>query len=122
LDWLADENIDQALVERMRAAGHDVAYVAELSPGIPDQEVLELARLEGRLLLTSDKDFGELVYRQGLATSGVVLLRLPGLDRGAAVERVLAAVADAAAQLRGRFSVVTPEATRVRKAPAREDR
>lgn len=60
---LADENIAAPLVLALRAAGHDVTYVAELAPGIADDAVLSLALRQGRLLLTEDKDIGELVIR-----------------------------------------------------------
>jgi uncharacterized protein with PIN domain len=60
---LADENIAASLVRALREDGIDVSYVAELASGITDDEVLDLAKAEARLLLTEDKDFGELVFR-----------------------------------------------------------
>jgi hypothetical protein len=60
---LADEGVDAAIVTRLRSDGHDVVYVAELSPGITDEAVLELANANERILVTTDKDFGELVFR-----------------------------------------------------------
>ena len=60
---LADEGVDAAIVARLRFDGYDVVYVAELSPGITDDAVLELANAEERILMTADKDFGELVFR-----------------------------------------------------------
>jgi hypothetical protein len=74
--WLADECVDAALVSRLRGAGHDVVYVAELASGISDTEVLQLAQSNGRVLLTEDKGFGELVFRSKLTVPGVVLLRI----------------------------------------------
>ena len=75
--WLSDECVDAGLVGRLRAAGHNVIYVAEIASGSTDIEVIRRARVEGRLLLTEDKDFGELVFRAGMPVSGVVLLRVP---------------------------------------------
>jgi predicted nuclease of predicted toxin-antitoxin system len=74
----ADEGVDRPVVERLRQDGHDVVYVAELSPSLPDDEVLQQANARGAVLMTADKDFGELVFRQGLVHSGVILLRLAG--------------------------------------------
>ncbi|TFU14395.1 DUF5615 family PIN-like protein [Thermus tengchongensis] len=54
---LADEGVDAPIVGRLRGEGHEVLYVAEMRPGIKDPEVLALAREEGALLLTTDKDF-----------------------------------------------------------------
>src|SRR5262245_61172078 len=66
---LADESVDRMIVERLRADGHDTLYVAEMSPGITDDEILREASSRNALLLTEDKDFGELVYRLGRAHS-----------------------------------------------------
>lgn len=76
LKLLADENIAAPLVQALRTQGNDVTYVAEMSPGLTDDEVLSLAKREHRLLLTEDKDFGELVFRLKQEPPGVVLLRL----------------------------------------------
>lgn len=59
----ADEGVDFHVVSFLRKEGHDVRYVAELEPGISDENVLEIANDELRKLLTTDKDFGELVFR-----------------------------------------------------------
>lgn len=58
MNLLADEGVDRAVVERLQNDGHDVLYVAELSPSITDEEVLQQANDRGALLVTSDKDFG----------------------------------------------------------------
>lgn len=75
---LADEGVEARVVERLRDEGHDVDYVAELSPGVSDDEVLGRADEDGRILITVDKDFGELVFRMGRVSTGVLLLRLAG--------------------------------------------
>ena len=73
---LANENVPAVVVAAMRAAGHDVAWMHETGPGSPDEDVLALAQADGRVLLTFDKDFGELAFRRGrAATLGVILLR-----------------------------------------------
>ena len=80
MNFLADESVDQQVVERLRREGHDILYVAEMEPGIDDDDVLQAANEHGALLLTADKDFGELVFRLGRLSRGVVLLRLAGLS------------------------------------------
>jgi predicted nuclease of predicted toxin-antitoxin system len=79
VNFVANEGVDRPVVERLRQDGHDVVYVAELSPSITDTEVLQQANDRRSVLLTADKDFGELVFRQGLVHSGAILLRLAGL-------------------------------------------
>ena len=63
MKFLADECCDTELVTSLRDDGHDVLYVLEKKAGVTDEEVLFDAYNDGRILLTEDKDFGELVYR-----------------------------------------------------------
>jgi len=117
---LADENIVADVVARLRADGQDVVWIAELSPSIADGEVLERAAREGRVLVTDDKDFGELVVREGRPHRGVLLLRLHGMppqERAALVSRVFARLGG---ELRDAFTVVERDgAVRIRKSPPR---
>ncbi len=78
MNFLADDNVDRQIADRLRSMGHNVEYVAEKDAGISDDEVLEMANEKNTLLLTADKDFGELVFRQRRVTSGIVLIRLAG--------------------------------------------
>jgi predicted nuclease of predicted toxin-antitoxin system len=74
--WLVDECIDAGLVSHLRAGGHEVVYLAEIAPAASDTEVIVRARAEGRIVLTEDKDFGDLVFRRGHDVPCVVLLRI----------------------------------------------
>jgi predicted nuclease of predicted toxin-antitoxin system len=77
LTLLANENIPRMLVSQLRQRGHDVRWVWEEQRGISDPQVLAEAMEQVRILLTADKDFGELVFRQGKqASCGVILIRL----------------------------------------------
>jgi len=115
VNLVANEGVDRPVVERLRQDGHDVVYVAELSPSITDEEVLQEANARTAVLLTADKDFGELVFRQGLVHSGVVLLRLAGLANATKAEIVAEVCRDRAAELVGAFSVVSPGQVRIRR-------
>jgi predicted nuclease of predicted toxin-antitoxin system len=117
MNLLADESVDRPVVERLRQEGYDVVYVAELSPSITDEEVLQQANDRSALLVTADKDFGELVFRQGRVHAGVVLLRLSGLPNPTKAEAVAEVFRDRAADLPGAFSVVSPGVVRIRKSP-----
>ena len=99
----------------LREGGHEVQYVAELEPGIGDEEVLEGANKSGALLMTGDKDFGELVFRQGRVTSGVVLLRLEGLTPGRRAHAVASAVSRHSEEFERNLVVITPGAVRIRR-------
>jgi predicted nuclease of predicted toxin-antitoxin system len=77
MTFLADENFPRPAVEALRQAGFDVLWIAEANPGAPDDEVLALCISTGRVLLTFDKDFGELAYRRSRsAPCGIVLFRV----------------------------------------------
>lgn len=116
MNLLADEGIDRQIVDSLREAGHDVLYAAEMEPGVSDEAVLELANENGATLLTSDKDFGELVFRQRHVSSGVVLIRLSGLSTESKARIVVSAIAEHGDELSpDTFTVVTPGAIRIRK-------
>ena len=61
---LADENFDRTVIQALRHSGHDVRAIGETNAAAPDELVIEIARNEGRVLLTEDKDFGDLVYNR----------------------------------------------------------
>ena len=87
--FLADENFPGDAVTALRAAGHDVLWIRADAPGIIDQDVLARSFEDARVLLTFDKDFGELAWRSGLpASCGIVLFRLPVLGPSAAAALV----------------------------------
>ena len=112
---LADESVDGAVVERLRQEGHDVVYVAELSPSIMDDEVLWIANDRHSLLVTTDKDFGELVFRLSRVHVGVIPLRLAGLALATKADIVVVAFRTHSAELPGAFSVITQGQVRIRR-------
>lgn len=62
MNLLADESIDRQIVDRLRLDGHDVFYIAEAEPSINDEQVFDRANAQQALLITADKDFGEIVF------------------------------------------------------------
>ena len=113
---VADEGVEQ-IVDRLRSEGHDVLFIAELEPGIDDDTLLMRSRESDAVLLTADKDFGELVFRQRLLHSGVVLIRLAGLGAEAKAEMVATVFSQHTDELRLGFAVLSRRALRVRKPP-----
>jgi predicted nuclease of predicted toxin-antitoxin system len=67
--FLANENFPGDAVDALKAAGHDVAWVRTMNPGSSDEDVLAWAVREQRILLTFDRDFGELAWRLNLPAS-----------------------------------------------------
>jgi predicted nuclease of predicted toxin-antitoxin system len=68
---VVDEGVERPIVVRLRADGHNVLYIAEIAPGSKDRDILELAHNEKALLITLDKDFGDLVFLHRFHTNGV---------------------------------------------------
>ena len=104
--WRADECVTASLVRELRGAGHDVLYIAEFAASLNDVEVMALASRVGRLLLTADKDFGELVFRRGQAVPGLVLLRIDPENGPPVRARLLEAVDQFGQGLFGRYIVI----------------
>jgi predicted nuclease of predicted toxin-antitoxin system len=117
VNLLADESVDAPIVERLRLDGHDVAYVAEMRPGITDDEVLDGANRSESLLLTGDKDFGELVFRLHRVNSGVVLIRLSGLSPLLKAGIVSDATRKHGREMAGAFTVISSGMVRIRHQP-----
>ncbi|MDE0027529.1 MAG: DUF5615 family PIN-like protein [Spirochaetaceae bacterium] len=115
--FLADESCDYAVIRALRSAGHDVVAIADAYAQAPDIEVAALAVSDGRVLLTEDKDFGQLVFAYGEASLGVVLLRYPAQVRGAMGDDVVDLAAKHGDRLAGSFVVVAPAQIRFRPMP-----
>jgi len=112
--FLADECVDRQIVDRLRQEGYEVLYVVEMEPGISDDEVLSLTNLKKSILLTADKDFGELIFRQDKIAKGVILVRLAGLSPEVKAEVVANAIREHTGELLHAFTVITPVIVRIR--------
>jgi predicted nuclease of predicted toxin-antitoxin system len=116
--FLANENVPGDAVKALRLAGFDVEWIRERSPGISDSDVLELSRNERRVLITFDKDFGELTFRAGhTASSGIVLFR-PRLRSPAYLARLVVAVLTQSRTWEGHFCVASDSRIRVVPLPS----
>ena len=104
--FLADECCDTGLVASLRNDGHDVLYILEKKPGVPDDEILLDAYNEGRILLTEDKDFGELVYRLKKPSKGIILIRIDVRERHIKWARLKKLIEDYQGRLAGHFVVI----------------
>jgi len=112
--FLADENLEGAIVTWLRSEGHNVYWAAEEAPAATDVQLLSLARSEERVLVTNDVDFGELVFRRGLATTGILLLRYEQQTEASRLKSLSRQWGAISAQLSGRFTVATEWRIRIR--------
>ena len=115
LSFLADESCDFSVIRALRQVGYSVHAIAEISPSLPDEDVLESAVAENRLLLTEDKDFGEWVFAHQHAMTGVLLIRYPVSMRSPMVTAVIDLIGGHATDLDGSFTVLEPGRARIRK-------
>lgn len=76
MKFIADENLGSQVPSHLKNLGFDIIWVQKIAPGKPDIKILEKANREKRILITLDKDFGKLVFKEKLANAGVILLRL----------------------------------------------
>ena len=118
MNLVADESIDRQIVVHLRRHGHDVLYITELAPGTSDDVILQQANHLGALLITADKDFGELVYRQKFIHTGVLLLRLAGVPPDDKASTVVKALHERGTEMSDSFSVVARGSVRIRKQQA----
>lgn len=115
MTFVADESVDRQIVEAVRGLGFDVLFIAESDPGIADDEVLSRAERRGSVLLTADKDFGELVFRQRRLHTGVLLFRLAGFPPEAKAQIAATAIESHARELHMAFAVLTDKSLRIRR-------
>ena len=114
MKFLADECCDTSLIASLRADRHDVLYILEKKPGVPDDEVLIDAYNEERILLTEDKDFGELVYRLKKPARGIVLIRIDVKERHMKWARLKKLIEIYEDRLPGHFAVIETQKFRFR--------
>ncbi len=120
--FLADESCDFAVVRALRANNYDVLAVSEVTRRSDDRELIEQAAREKRILLTEDKDFGQLVFASHTDSAGVILIRFPGNARRTLTETVLKCVQEQGEELLGAFVVLQPGYARIsRTSYAQED-
>ena len=114
---LADECVAHSIVERLRRDGFDVAAAADICPSEEDEQVLAQAYQDDRVLLTADKDFGDLVIRFRQAARGVVNISLGDLPAATRVEIVAARLQELGPRVVGNLVTIEPNRVRMRRLP-----
>jgi predicted nuclease of predicted toxin-antitoxin system len=119
MNFLFDQSADFRLISHLRTLGHDVVAISREYPhSLADEEVLAIARKERRILIVADRDFGELIFNQRLAHTGVIFFRLPGASLHTKIDQLTTVLGDYTDHLqRGEFIVVTPGRIRVAAHP-----
>ncbi|MEZ4706533.1 MAG: DUF5615 family PIN-like protein [Caldilineaceae bacterium] len=115
--FLANENFPLPSVRLLRGAGHDVVSITEESPGVADEQILRRALREERIILTFDRDYGELIYRRGMPAAAVLYLRYDPSTPHEPAHHILRLLRISNLDLAHRFTVADRERIRQRPLP-----
>ena len=110
---LLDENTPKTIVEGLRNCGYDLLWIREYCRGMADEDIVRLSMSDDRVILTFDKDFGELIYRQKMNTPGIILTRIA--NNQSAKERIIELLKNHGDKLIGYFIVLTEKRIRRRR-------
>ena len=112
--FVADESVDGNIVRALREAGHGVLYIADAMASTKDPDVLSFATAREEVLLTEDKDFGEIVHNRRQRHAGVLLLRMNALSPHERIARTLMVISVHGSRLGNAFSVISAKRVRIR--------
>lgn len=115
LKFLADEGFSFSITSLLRQEGFDVKWIGEVSPGITDRAVYRIANEDNRIILTEDKDFGELAVRYKFNVAGIVLLRINETKKDLRLLRVFELLKKFPEKLEEHLVVIDSEKFRFRK-------
>ncbi len=110
MQFLVDENLGSRFAEVLKRHGYRALFAGSIMRGAPDEDILSFAEKESMVIITEDKDFGELVFRLKLSSRGVILLRLITADP----EKLFEAVKGMLGKSEGKFIVLKEGGVRVR--------
>jgi predicted nuclease of predicted toxin-antitoxin system len=105
--FIADVNVEKVIVDYLSENGYDIKWVPDYNCEILDEELLNVANTEKRILITNDKDFGELTFLQKKLSTGIILIRVKGQraeDKVKLIKRLLQSYSD---KLLNHFIVIT---------------
>jgi hypothetical protein len=111
---IADESVNKNLIIALREAGHSLLSIAEESAGLSDEKIVIKSLIPPRIIISEDKDFGELVYHPKVSVIGVILLRYSLQNFHIIKERLLTFFTEYIDNLKGKFVVITFNKTRIR--------
>lgn len=112
---VVDENIDIAVIKRLREDGHDVFSIAESMPSVPDEEIFQVFLQRKALFLTEDKDFVEMIFHRKAYHYGIILVRLDGCLPEDKAEITSISIKAHCHELSGAIAALTPNSIRIRK-------
>lgn len=115
--FLVDESCDACVARALISGGYDVTTVASVARGADDDVILDLAFHEQRILVTKDKDFGELAFASRQPAVGIILVRYPFAARQSLPQAIVDLLHERAQEIPGAFVVLEPSRTRIARLP-----
>ncbi|MBF0351645.1 MAG: DUF5615 family PIN-like protein [SAR324 cluster bacterium] len=115
IKFLMDIGVGKKVEAYLKEKGFDVKNIRDLDPKMPDEKIIQIAAMEHRIVVTMDKDFGELVYHSSIVHSGVLLLRLEDAGSERKVQVVQNIIENHSKQLVNSFCVFQKDTIRIRK-------
>lgn len=120
MKFLVDESVEFRIVLFLRSLGFDVVSISEQNPSISDPEVLKLAYHQKRVLITNDKGFGRLIFKEKQKSSGVIFIRLPRSSVDAKLVRLSKILQPKHKDLSKVFTTISEGQTRSRMLPRKQ--
>ena len=114
---IADESLNRNLIVAIRNAGYEIFSIQEKMPSIDDEEIAVMSLNPPRIIISQDKDFGEIVYHKKLKVAGVILLRYFQADYFIIENKLLNYLAEHLNKSIGKFVVINARLTRIRHLP-----
>ena len=117
IKFLADEGFSAPLTSILKEMGYDIKWIGDFASGVDDIEVFKISREDGRIILTEDKDFGELAIRFRHRASGILLLRIDADQKELRQKRIIELFRNYSDKLKGHLVIIDTERFRFRKFP-----
>lgn len=111
--FIADVNVEKPIVDFLSEEGYDVKWVPDYNCEIPDEDLLNLANTEKRVLITNDKDFGELIFLQKKFSVGTILFRVKGQQVDDKVKLIKKLLDKYSGKILNHFIVITKDKIRI---------
>ena len=78
IKFLADVNVEKPIANHLAKQGYDIKWIPDYDRGMIDEDLLQMANEEQRILITNDRGFGDLIIMDKRLTAGVILFRVKG--------------------------------------------
>jgi len=115
LKFLIDAGVGKKIENYLHEEGYDIKAVRDIDPCMEDENIIRTAFLENRMVITMDKDFGELAYHSSMKHSGVLLLRLEDATSSTKLKVVKFIIENYSDRIKNCFCVFQNDKFRIRK-------